>query len=242
MLLVKGLEDFEITERLEFVQTTALLRSARILRRVLETCCHSNSGEKPSANAGVKNSNNKSTWNLPENKENRRTLTWLWYQLYMEWMERSTRAYKVGGDRRVENRTNNYEHSNFNIVKTSSNTDKGPEDLWRCTVTESLMKTYQLTLYEKKNARGEGGIVQEIEIWLNEQMVYAQPRICPKEWEAQTPLRFWDTNGWPHLGQMTWPWSTKKKKKKKKEENLQNCGLCCPSWPQCKIESQQNKE
>ena len=35
--LVKGLEDFEIRERMETIQTTALLRSDRILRRVLET-------------------------------------------------------------------------------------------------------------------------------------------------------------------------------------------------------------
>ena len=36
--LVQGLEDLEIEGRVETVQTTALLRSARILRRVLETC------------------------------------------------------------------------------------------------------------------------------------------------------------------------------------------------------------
>ena len=35
--LVEGLEDLKITGRVETVQTTALLRSARILRRVLET-------------------------------------------------------------------------------------------------------------------------------------------------------------------------------------------------------------
>ena len=35
--LVQGLEDLEITERVETIQTTALLRSARILRRVRET-------------------------------------------------------------------------------------------------------------------------------------------------------------------------------------------------------------
>ena len=35
--LVLGLEDLEITGRVETVQTTALLRSVRILRRVLET-------------------------------------------------------------------------------------------------------------------------------------------------------------------------------------------------------------
>ena len=35
--LLKGLEDFEVGERMETIQTTALLRTARILRRVLET-------------------------------------------------------------------------------------------------------------------------------------------------------------------------------------------------------------
>ena len=45
---------------MEPIQTTALLRSARIQRsgqeRLEESCCHSNSAEKPSANAGVENS------------------------------------------------------------------------------------------------------------------------------------------------------------------------------------------
>ena len=36
--LLKGLEDLEVGERVETIQTTALLRTARILRRVLETC------------------------------------------------------------------------------------------------------------------------------------------------------------------------------------------------------------
>ena len=35
--LLKGLEDLEIRGRVETIQTTTLLRSARILRRVLET-------------------------------------------------------------------------------------------------------------------------------------------------------------------------------------------------------------
>ena len=34
---VKGLEDLEIKVRMEIIQATALLRSARILRKVLET-------------------------------------------------------------------------------------------------------------------------------------------------------------------------------------------------------------
>ena len=35
--LFKGLEDLEIGGRIETIQTTALLRTARILRRVLDT-------------------------------------------------------------------------------------------------------------------------------------------------------------------------------------------------------------
>ena len=59
--LLKGLEDLEVCGRVETIQMTVLLRTARILRRVLETwgdllslrLCHSN----PSANADVKSFN-----------------------------------------------------------------------------------------------------------------------------------------------------------------------------------------
>ena len=56
---MKGLEFLEIRVRAETIQTTALLRSARILRRVLENwgvLLLSNSSGKLSANVGVKNS------------------------------------------------------------------------------------------------------------------------------------------------------------------------------------------
>ena len=54
---LKGLENLKVDRRVETIQTAALLRTARILRRVLETCCYSDSSEKSSANADVKNSN-----------------------------------------------------------------------------------------------------------------------------------------------------------------------------------------
>ena len=54
--LSKGLEDLEVGGRVETIQTTALLRVARILRRVPETWVDSNPSEKPSANNDVKNS------------------------------------------------------------------------------------------------------------------------------------------------------------------------------------------
>ena len=36
--LLKGLEDLEVGGRIETIEMTALLRTARMLRRVLETC------------------------------------------------------------------------------------------------------------------------------------------------------------------------------------------------------------
>ena len=44
-------------------------------------------------------------------------------------------------------------------------------------------------------------------------MVYAQPRICPGEWDAQTFLIFWDTNGSPNLNQATKPSDSRQKKR-----------------------------
>ena len=52
--LVKGPENLEIRGQVETIQTWALLRLVRILRRVLETYCHSNSSGRLSSNAGVK--------------------------------------------------------------------------------------------------------------------------------------------------------------------------------------------
>ena len=57
--LVKGLEDIEVRGRAGTIKETALLRSAKILRRLLktwETCCYSDSSEWSSANPDVKSS------------------------------------------------------------------------------------------------------------------------------------------------------------------------------------------
>ena len=57
--LLKGLEDFEVGRRVETIQTTASLKTARIQRRVLETWRELLSLKlqwKPSANADEKNS------------------------------------------------------------------------------------------------------------------------------------------------------------------------------------------
>ena len=60
--LLKGLENLEIRGRVETIQTTTLLRSVRILRRVLETrgdLCYPDFRERPSVNSDVKNSRSK---------------------------------------------------------------------------------------------------------------------------------------------------------------------------------------
>ena len=54
--LKRGLEEMEIRGRAETIQITPMLRSARILKKVPETCCYSDSSERPSADAGEKNS------------------------------------------------------------------------------------------------------------------------------------------------------------------------------------------
>ena len=55
--------------RVETIQETALLKAARILRRVWrleETCCHSIFSERPSAYADVKNYNDNNNMQKPE--------------------------------------------------------------------------------------------------------------------------------------------------------------------------------
>ena len=54
--LIMGQEDLEVGGREETIQTTALLRMPEYWEeswRLEETCCHSNSSERPSANADV---------------------------------------------------------------------------------------------------------------------------------------------------------------------------------------------
>ena len=45
-----------------------------------------------------------------------------------------------------------------------------------------------------------------------EQMIYAQPSICPGEWDAPTPMGFWDTNGSLNLSETTRPYDNQQKK------------------------------
>ena len=64
-------------------------------------------------------------------------------------------------------------------------------------------------------------------------MAYAQSSTCPRKLHTQTPMGLWHTHESPNLGQKTWPYNNQQQKIK---ENLQNCWLFCPGWPQNKTE------
>ena len=44
-------------------------------------------------------------------------------------------------------------------------------------------------------------------------MVQAQPNTSPGEWDTQTPLGFWHTNGSPNLGQTVGPYNSQQQQK-----------------------------
>ena len=54
---LKCLEDLVVGGRVETIQTTVLLRTARMLR-LAGTCCHANSSGRPSAGSDVKKKKN----------------------------------------------------------------------------------------------------------------------------------------------------------------------------------------
>ena len=96
--LLKGLEDFEVGGQVEIIRMTALLRTARILRRVLQTWgdllslklqwkinrrywCEKLKWRKNNRENHWKRKKETGTWTLLENYESCRTWRWRWYQL-----------------------------------------------------------------------------------------------------------------------------------------------------------------
>ena len=71
--LLKGLDDLEVGVRVETIQTTALLRTARILRRVLDTrgdLLSLKLQRKPPVNVDVKNNKGENTTTTTTNNNN----------------------------------------------------------------------------------------------------------------------------------------------------------------------------
>ena len=85
--------------------------------------------------------------------------------------------------RRLENKRTSGDHQDYNIVNTGQNTEKSPGDLERLVITQNPVENHQ------RNNKFDN----------YEQMVYAQPSICPREGHTQTPMELWHTNGSPNL-------------------------------------------
>ena len=90
-------------------------------------------------------------------------------------------------------------------------------------------------------------VMQEIEIWPYEEIVYAQPSISPGEWDTQTPMEFSHTNGSSNIGQVIRPYDNqqKKKKKKKKEKKKRTCKIvdfAVPADPRVKLKGSEKKD
>ena len=78
---------------------------------------------------------------------------------------------------------------------------------------------------DRKGGRGFASIEDSVDASIKRlKMVYAQPRIHPGEWNAQTPLGFWDPNRSSNLGQTIRPKCIPIKKKKAYEKNERNFG------------------
>ena len=76
-------------------------------------------------------------------------------------------------------------------------------------------------------------------------MVYAQIRIRPGNWDAQTLLGFWDTNGSCNLGQTTWLCESqqqKKKKKKKKKRTYRIVDFAVPADHRIKLKEIEKRD
>ena len=88
--LVKRVKVSEIGARVETIQTTALLRLTRILRRILETCCHSDFSKKKTISyrwcekiaRSNKNINTKKEWELPNQSFTSSILMTCWIQTH----------------------------------------------------------------------------------------------------------------------------------------------------------------
>ena len=81
------------------------------------------------------------------------------------------------------------------------------------TINHIISECSKLAQQEYKNRYDSLGIVQKIEVWPYEKMVYTELRICPGEWDAQTPQGFLYTNESPNLSQTTRSYNNQQKKR-----------------------------
>ena len=95
------------------------------------------------------------------------------------------------GTWRVGNRWTNRDHPIHSIF---SNTENSPGDLRKLDITWTPEKNYQLRLM-REIRNNNNNMVQEVEVWTCEQVLWAQSGVPPVEWDARGSRGFLDTNG-----------------------------------------------
>ena len=110
---------------------------------------------------------------------------------------------------RVRNLKSSGHHPDYSIIKFCQSIVKSPRNLRRLAITLSSERQP-----DNASVRNSQGIIIII-IWTHEQMVYAQPSICPRKEHTLTPMGLWHTNRSPNLGQKTRPYNDQQKKKKR---------------------------
>ena len=67
------------------------------------------------------------------------------------------------------------------------------------------------------------------------------PKIRPEQWDVQTSLGFWDTNGSPNLGQTTRPYNYQPPPPKKRTCRIVDFAVLADHWVKLKVREKKNK-
>ena len=140
----KGLElgqkELEIRRQVETTQTTALLRLASVLRKVLK-----NFKDLITHRKAIKSVNRNKIYG-----------TWKWRNTYCN------RCARINtGTRKLRNKCTSFDHPEYCIIKIGQKSEKSPGDLRRLAATQTPVADHKLTLVWKTLK----GVKKEIIIW-----------------------------------------------------------------------------
>ena len=188
--LLKGLEDLEFGGRSKWQHYWEWPEYWDESWRLEETCCHSNSSEKPSANTdvenskGVNNNDNSDSMKNPLTRADEKKLTRSIIIIIIIFSKMRVIPHVAGA----------LGNSDVKISSKLLEEYWGPKET--CCLADFSVKRVQDK--ERLGRKGDSlEIVEKIEFWPYYQMVIAQLRICPRKWAAYNSLGLWDTNESP---------------------------------------------
>ena len=161
----------------------------------------------------------------------------------------------IGG---IGNQRKNQKHLHYNIVEISENAKKNPGDLIRVVATQTPVKTRIYKTQQNSRYRLYGDRDEMIDHIISKCSKLTRKDCKTRHdwvgkvihWELCKKLKFVYTNKWhmhnptsvleneTHklLGDFDIQTDYRPDNQTSEKVNLQNCGLCCPGWPQSKIE------